>query len=416
MTGDTRYNPLPARVAVPLYPCPRPGVRFVRALARGHHSPVSATNQASQHLAELLRVASRDIVFTDSGAAALTLALRAVRRAVDDEVLLPTFACPRMFDAVQAAGLTPVLCDVDGTGNIDADDVRARLSSRSRAVIAGHTFGLPADLRALRDLCAEAGLHLIDDAAQALGSSYQGKPVGTWGSYGILSFGRHKPVFAGGGGAIVRTGGPALTAPHTAPAGWAAGAGSVARACLLDALRSVSSSLPVRLRLQPVPSGDVTEVMETAVARVDPNSSLSWVGAAFLVDQLARLDGYQRRQQRHIARVRAAVEGHLDLRFPHVASGQPVNFLALRCSPERRHDMAAHLARRGVETTWLYYPLHRVRRYTHVWVNRGPFPRAETLWTRTLCVPCRGWHSDGQVDRLIAGLTTADTQRSVTHG
>ncbi|WP_411139266.1 DegT/DnrJ/EryC1/StrS family aminotransferase [Streptomyces sp. C10] len=374
------------------------------------------TKQAGLRLAELLSVAEQDIVFTDSGAAALTLALRAVRRTADDEVLLPTFACPRILDAVQAADLTPVLCDVDDTGNIDAEDVRARLSTCSRAVIAGHTFGLPADLGALRDLCAETGLHLIDDAAQTLGTSFQGKPVGTWGSYGILSFGRHKPVFAGGGGALVRTGGPTVTAGRTAPTGWAAGAGSVARACFLDALRSVSSSLPVRLGLQPVPSGDVPAVMERAVTRMDLHASLPWVGAAFLVDQLTRLDRYQRRQQRHLARVRTAVEGHPELRFPALATRQAVNFLALHCSPQRRHNIAAHLSRAGVETTWLYYPLHRVRRYTHAWVNRGSFPGAENLWPRTLCVPCRGWHSDAQIDRLIDGLTTAGTRRSVTYG
>ncbi|MFE2205062.1 DegT/DnrJ/EryC1/StrS family aminotransferase [Streptomyces rubiginosohelvolus] len=397
-------------MAVPLYPCPRPGKHYVRALARGNHDPAALTHEARRRLGALLHVPPHDIVFTDSGAAALTLVLRAVRLSANDEVLIPTFACPRMIDAVLAAGLTPVLCDVDDTGNIDPEDVRARLSAHSRAVVAGHTFGLPADLPALRDLCRTAELHLIDDAAQALGTSYDHRPVGTWGSYGILSFGRHKPVFAGGGGAVVRTGGPAMSASPTPHAGRASGARTLARAGMLDALRAVHSSLPGRLGLQGGLSDDVAEVMETAATQVNLEASLPWVGAAFLIDQLMHLDRYQQRQRRHLVRLRAALESHPVLRFPAEASGHAINFLALRCPPDRRHDVAAHLARTGIETTWLYYPLHRVRRYAHALVDRGPFPRAEALWTRTLCVPCRGWHSDRQIDRLIAGLTTAPAQ------
>ncbi|MFD7244529.1 aminotransferase class V-fold PLP-dependent enzyme [Streptomyces massasporeus] len=403
VTGDTRYNPLPGRVAVPLYPVPRPGAGFVAAVARGLRSPSAVVEDARRRLAALLAVTPERITFTDSGMAALVLALRALRRSATDEVLLATFACPRLLDAVLAADMVPVLCDVDDSGNIDVDDVRRRMTCNARAVVAGHTFGAAADLIALTELCQTAGVHLIDDAAQALGTRHLGRALGAWGSFGVLSFGRHKPFYAGGGGAIVRNADPSVRAPRT-PDGSTAGLGLLARAGAVDALRALSSGLPRRLGLQPSPQSDVVAVLESGDSRADTGSGLPWVSAAFLADQLAQGDANRRRQRRHLARIRAVVDSRPGLDFPALADDMGVNFLALRCPPRARHQIAAQLAHNGVETTWLYYPLHRVRRYVGRVVCEGPFPRAEHLWRRTLCVPCRGWHTDRQIDRLVTAL------------
>lgn len=200
MTGrveDTRYNPLPRRVAVPLYPCPHPQVRTAFAWLRGLSAPGALLEEARALVAAKLHVSPESVSFTSSGSSGLVLALRSVRTDSANEVMVPTFACHRVLEAVLAADMVPVLCDIDGNGNIDPHDMATRLSPRTRAVIATHTFGIPADLSTLSRMCRDADIHLIDDAAQGFGTVYDGRPVGSWGTFGVLSFGRHKPFFAG---------------------------------------------------------------------------------------------------------------------------------------------------------------------------------------------------------------------------
>lgn len=420
MTGrveDTRYNPLPRRVAVPLYPCPHPQVRTAFAWLRGLSAPGALLEEARALVAAKLHVSPESVSFTSSGSSGLVLALRSVRTDSANEVMVPTFACHRVLEAVLAADMVPVLCDIDGNGNIDPHDMATRLSPRTRAVIATHTFGIPADLSTLSRMCRDADIHLIGDAAQGFGTVYDGRPVGSWGTFGVLSFGRHKPFFAGGGGAVVSGDRLPLGSPLPEPA-TSSFVSALSRVVLTDRLRRLSTSLPTHVGLQTAPSGDVAEVLENVGSPFDMETSMHWTTAVLLSDQLRRAATYERVQQRHLSRIREAVSTQRGLTFPDLTPGQTVNFLPLQCAPQQRHPIAAHLARHGIETTWLYYPLHRICRFTARWVDRGPFPHAERLWQRSLCLPCRGWHSDRQVARVvhaIADLGVINDQSKAAH-
>ncbi len=136
-------------------------------------------------------------VATSSGTAALHLALRALGIGPGDEVLLPSYVCTAVLNAVHHAQATPVLCDVDPeTGGLDPADASGRVTRRTRAAIVAHLFGHPADLDGLEDL----DLPIIEDCAQALGAEWRGRPVGSFGTISVFSFYATKVISTGEGG------------------------------------------------------------------------------------------------------------------------------------------------------------------------------------------------------------------------
>ncbi len=139
-------------------------------------------------------------VATSSGTAALHLALLALGVGPGDEVLLPSYVCSAPLHAVYHSGATPILVDVDPTnGNIDPEDLQKRLTSKSKAIIVVHLFGLPANVREMSAL----GLPVIEDCAQALGAELASRKVGTFGRVAICSFYATKIITTGEGGMLL---------------------------------------------------------------------------------------------------------------------------------------------------------------------------------------------------------------------
>lgn len=140
----------------------------------------------------------------DSGRNALRLGLRALNVRPDDEVLLQAFTCVSVPGPVLWLGARPVYVDIlQETFNMDPEDLRRKITPKSRAIIVQHTFGLPADLEPLLAIAREHGLPVIEDCAHALGSTYRGRHVGTFGDAAIFSFGRDKVISSVFGGALV---------------------------------------------------------------------------------------------------------------------------------------------------------------------------------------------------------------------
>lgn len=144
-----------------------------------------------------------------NGTVALELALHALGIGPGDEVVVP----PRTFlataSSVMMRGATPVFADVDRTSqNITAETIRAVLTPRTRAVIVVHLAGWPADMDPIVSLAEERGLKVIEDCAQALGATYQGRPVGSIGHAGAFSFCQDKLLTTGGEGGMLTTSDP----------------------------------------------------------------------------------------------------------------------------------------------------------------------------------------------------------------
>ena len=139
-------------------------------------------------------------VATSSGTTALHLALLSLGVGPGDEVLLPSYVCSAPLHAAYHSGATPVLVDVDpATGNMDPDDLKKRLTSKSKAIIAVHLFGLPSDIDEILPL----GLPVIEDCAQSLGANQEGRMLGTMGAISICSFYATKLITTGEGGMLL---------------------------------------------------------------------------------------------------------------------------------------------------------------------------------------------------------------------
>ena len=147
----------------------------------------------------------------NSGRSAFLAILNSLDLRGDDEVLLQAFTCNAVPNPIIWSGLKPVYVDCDEkTFNIDVEDLKKKITSQSRAVVVQHTFGLPADLDEILEICQENNLILIEDCAHSLGAEYgstsspqvQGEKVGTFGRASFFSFSRDKVISSVYGGMV----------------------------------------------------------------------------------------------------------------------------------------------------------------------------------------------------------------------
>lgn len=138
-----------------------------------------------------------------SGTAALRVALAALDLQPGDEVITQAFTFVATVEAIIEARAVPVCAEIDSTLNMDPEDLKRRITPRTRAVIAVHMLGTPSRLREIGEICRKHGLVLIEDAAWGCGGSLDDKPLGTWGRMGTFSFDFAKTMTTGEGGMIV---------------------------------------------------------------------------------------------------------------------------------------------------------------------------------------------------------------------
>lgn len=150
------------------------------------------------------RLQTTHVLLCSSGTAAVELALRGLGIGPGDEVLLAAYDFKANFTNVLCVGATPVLVDVrEDDCQLDVTQLDAARSPRTRCVIASHLHGGMVDVSRLGDWCTARGIAWLEDACQASGGAIAGKPAGTSGDVGVLSFGGSKLLTAGRGGAIV---------------------------------------------------------------------------------------------------------------------------------------------------------------------------------------------------------------------
>ena len=155
----------------------------------------------------LAECGAAEVVLTSSGTVALALAFRAAAPVGGrPRVALPAWGCYDLMTAADAANAEVLLYDLDpATLAPDWPSFREALTRDAHAAVVAHWFGLPVDLRPFHRAARDAGALLIDDAAQAVGTALEGKPAGSGGDFGILSFGRGKGRTGGSGGALLAT-------------------------------------------------------------------------------------------------------------------------------------------------------------------------------------------------------------------
>lgn len=139
-----------------------------------------------------------------NGTVALHLALVALGIGPGDEVIVPTLTYIASVNAITYTGATPVFVDaVRDTWQMDPEDVRRKITPKTRAIMAVHLYGHACDMDALTAIAEDGGLFLIEDCAEAIGSLYKGRPVGSFGHISTFSFFGNKTITTGEGGMVV---------------------------------------------------------------------------------------------------------------------------------------------------------------------------------------------------------------------
>ena len=138
-----------------------------------------------------------------SGRASLLVLLKALGISQEDEILVQAFTCNAVVNPVLWQGGTPVYVDIDGTYNMDPEDLEKKITPKSKVVVLQHTFGTPANMEALMQIARNHKLFVVEDCAHALGATYRGKKVGTLGDAAFFSFGRDKVISSVYGGALL---------------------------------------------------------------------------------------------------------------------------------------------------------------------------------------------------------------------
>ena len=139
-----------------------------------------------------------------NGSVAIEVALAALRLGAGDEVIIPSFTIISCAAAIVRAGAVPVVVDCQNdTWNIDPTLIAAKITSRTKAIMVVHIYGLPVDMDPVMMLARKHGLFVIEDAAEQHGQTYKGKPVGSFGDIATVSFYPNKQITTGEGGMVV---------------------------------------------------------------------------------------------------------------------------------------------------------------------------------------------------------------------
>lgn len=319
-----------------------------------------------REFAEHLGVAG-NVLLTDCCTSAIYIGLRALGIGPGDEVIIPTIHFVAAANAVIDLGALPVFADVNTrTLNLLPEEISRLKTRNTAAVFVLHYGGHPAPLREIADAAHNAvGLSpaIIEDAANAVSSTYDGAACGTWGDAGMWSFDAMKELVMIDGGAL-----------------WLRDDGLATRAQSLRYLGMLPKQTS-GIEAQKAGAGQWWEYdLGTTAGRHINNDVHAAIGRV----QLRRLPGFiaTRRQVWDTYQAELADVGDLDLP-PEPLPGCTSSYYLYWVQTARRDELAAHLATRGIYTTFRYYPLHQVRYYG----SDARLPNAERAAERTLCLP-----------------------------
>jgi dTDP-4-amino-4,6-dideoxygalactose transaminase len=306
-----------------------------------------------------------------NGLDALHLILRAMDIGPGDEVLVPANTYIATWLAVSYAGATPVPVEPDErTFNLDPQRIEAAVTPRTRALIAVHLYGQPADMDAIKRAAEPFGLKIIEDAAQAHGALYKGRRVGALGHAAGFSFYPGKNLGAFGDGGAVTTD---------------------------------DAELAERVRRLRNYGSQEKYYNETKGF----NSRLDELLAAMLRVRLKRLDEWNERRKAVARYYLQALEGVRDLRLPFVPQwADPVWHLFVIQHPDRK-GLQEHLSARGIGTL-IHYPLppHLQEAYAELGRGRGSFPLSEKMAGEVLSLPVGPHLSPEQADEVVSEVAS----------
>lgn len=318
------------------------------------------------------------VICTNTGTAALHLALDALGIGQGDEVVVPSLTFVASFQAIRIAGATPISADVDPeTLLLDIKDAERRITSRTKAIMPVHYAGNVCNVEALRDLAHRYRIRIVEDAAHAFGSTYKGRRIGSFTDVACFSFDSIKNITCGEGGAIV---------------------------CRDDSLAELIRSkrvLGMNRKLH-----DASSWKERSgrfdVATLGFRCHMSNINAAIGLAQLKKVDGFIARRREICRKYDEGFSGIAGLQLLRIDYNECApHIYVIRVKGNRRDALLAFLKEREIETLINYIPNH-LHSYFHQ--DGLVLPETERAYQEILTLPLHCALADADVDLVISSV------------
>jgi perosamine synthetase len=308
-------------------------------------------------------------VATQSGTAALQMALHEAGIGAGHEVIVPVLTFVASVNPILHAGARPVFVDVDPTTwTMDPHETARAVTRRTRGIMPVHLFGNPCDMAPILELAQRKGLTVIEDATESLGAFYRGRATGTLGDFGCFSFNGNKVITTGGGGMIVG--------------------------------KKLSRLNHIKFLVNQ--GRDDREGFYHSEAGF--NYRMTNLEASLGLAQVGRLPEFLAKKRRFLEIYQSALSDKSTVRFQVEPSGGKSSWwmTAIRWSGGRMNVLRKALAKEGIPTRGLFTPVNRfpfLARYA-----RRSFPVADRLFSEGVCLPSSTVNTARDVQRVASVL------------
>ncbi|MBW2000946.1 MAG: DegT/DnrJ/EryC1/StrS family aminotransferase [Deltaproteobacteria bacterium] len=292
-------------------------------------------------------------VAVSSGTAALHLSLLSLGIGDGCEVIIPSYVCTALLNAIKYVRATPVLVDIDsGTYNIKVESIKRAINNRTRAIIVPHMFGLPADI----DSIVSLGIPVIEDCAQCVGAKLKGRYAGSFGLLSIFSFYATKMLGAGEGGMVLSN-----------------------DRDLIETMR------------------DLRDYDEKETYTVRYNYKLTDIQAALAESQLQKLPSFIEKRK-EIARVYNDGLKGLRVSLPVVPEGREHIYYRYVIIPENPLKFMEEMRKRGIECRRpVFKSLHR-------YLKLAGYPITDDVWEKAVSIPIYPFLKEEEVHGIVDAI------------
>jgi len=307
-----------------------------------------------------------------SGTDAILLSLKALGVGPGDEVITTAFSFFATADAIVNAGARPVFVDIDPkTFNLDPALIEPAITKRTKAIVPVHLFGQCADMDPILRLAQKHGLKIIEDTAQSIGAAYTGRPAGSMGDCGCISFFPAKNLGAYGDGGIVITSDPEIA----------------------EAVRA--------LRVH----GSQTRYHHE---RIGTNSRLDAIQAAVLLAKLPHLDEWNEKRRQNAAYYDRKLAGLDGIQTPYIAPQNVSVYHVYTIRVRARDKVAEHLDKAGIGCAIHYpVPLPLQKALDYLGYEQGDVPKCEQASKEVVSIPMYPELTQQQMDEVVNAISKA---------
>lgn len=323
-------------------------------------------------------------VAVNSGTSGLHLIIKALGIGAGDEIITTPFSFIASANCILYEGAKPVFVDIDPkTFNIDVAKIERKITKKTKAILAVDVFSHPADWDALKKIAKKHKLFLIEDSAEALGSTYKGKKCGSFGDAAVFAFYPNKQITTGEGGMILTN-----------------------NKKVADLCQSMAN------QGRKVQNGKWLEHV-----RLGYNYRLDEMSVALGVAQLKRIREILARRKKVASLYNKKLKNIKDLQIPYQSSGISLSWfvyvvkLPEKFAGKKRDLIIKKMAQRGIQCSNYFQPIHLQPFYKKTFgYKRGMFPVAENIASRTLALPFFNNLKEEEIDFVVKSL------KEIIHG